>query len=237
VPPGLTGIVAVAAGPQHSLALTSSGRVVGWGSKYLGQSEAPVGLSNVVAITAGNFRSLALKMDGTLAAWGLDGNFVPVDLDNVVAIASSFDHRLALRADGTVVGWGMSQFGEANVPAELNAVVAIATGYEFSLALLGEGAPRFSPAVTNRSVALGASANLYATATGAWPITYQWQFNGVDLPDQTKPMLLVPNAQIENAGQYTLIASNALGVTRQEFHITVPPLEIIAPPVSRSAWL
>ncbi len=101
MPAGLTDIVAIAAGNQHSLALKSDGTVVAWGYDYYGESTVPAGLTNVVAIAAGGSHSLALKRDGTVVAWG--GNTagqstVPADLTNVVAIAGGDYYSLALVA-------------------------------------------------------------------------------------------------------------------------------------------
>src|SRR5688500_7964303 len=55
VPPGLDGVIAVAGGDAHSLALRTNGTVVGWGSNENGQTNVPPGLTNVVAIAAGGF--------------------------------------------------------------------------------------------------------------------------------------------------------------------------------------
>jgi alpha-tubulin suppressor-like RCC1 family protein len=93
--PGLSNVVAVAAGTYHSLALLADGTVMAWGENGLAQlgignntgpetcsvydyacSTKPVlvpGLSNVVAIAAGGDLSLALLADGTVMAWGADG--------------------------------------------------------------------------------------------------------------------------------------------------------------------
>jgi hypothetical protein len=61
VPPGLSNVIAVAAGAWHSLALRADHTVVGWGANYGGQqTNPPVGLSNAVAIAAGGGMSLAL---------------------------------------------------------------------------------------------------------------------------------------------------------------------------------
>ena len=78
---GLSGVIAIAAGEYHSLALKSDGTVWAWGGNYEGQlgdgttnnKLTPVqvsGLSGVIAIAASYRHSLALKSDGTVWAWG-----------------------------------------------------------------------------------------------------------------------------------------------------------------------
>src|SRR6185295_11666866 len=57
VPPGLTNVVAVAAGLDHSLALQLNGTVVAWGDYGVGQTNVPPGLANVVAIAAGDWHN------------------------------------------------------------------------------------------------------------------------------------------------------------------------------------
>src|SRR4029078_11080626 len=80
--PQLSGIVAVAAGDIHSLALGADGRVWVWGENYSGQlglaesvRQQPTptllpGLTNVMAIAARSSHSLALLADGSVWAWG-----------------------------------------------------------------------------------------------------------------------------------------------------------------------
>gem|GEM_PF-2254638 len=83
----LTGVVAIAAGSHHSLALRSDGTVWAWGGNWAGQLgdgtttgrsipvqvKGPGGtgyLTGVVAVAAGDVFSLALRSDGTVWAWG-----------------------------------------------------------------------------------------------------------------------------------------------------------------------
>ncbi len=162
LPAGLSGVVAVAAGVAHSLALKSDGSVVAWGNVVLvndasGLSAVPAGLDGVVAVAAGWGYSLVLKSDGTVVAWGGDlfgESTVPVGLSEVVAVAAVAAgdyHSLALKSDGTVVAWGRDHFGESTVPAGLSGVVAVAAGDSHSLALVRDTVPPPSLAVDHVS--------------------------------------------------------------------------------------
>ena len=140
-PVGLSNVVSVAAGEQHSVALLSDSTVVSWGWNAFGQINVPAGLTNVVAVAAGWYHSLALKSDGTVVAWGSDSDgqsTVPGGLTDVVAIAGTFNGSLAVKSDGTVVYWGQSDFGAQSIPGGLSGVVAVAGGYH-AVALKGDG--------------------------------------------------------------------------------------------------
>lgn len=142
VPAGLKGVVAVAAGENHTVALKGDGTVVPWGSNTRGQTNVPPGLANVVAISAGGDHTVALKADGTVVAWGDDScgqTDVPPGLANVVAIAAGEDHTVALKADGTVVAWGDDSYGQTDVPTSATGVMAVAAGGGFTVALRANG--------------------------------------------------------------------------------------------------
>lgn len=140
---GLSGVIAIAAGYSHSLALKSDSTVQGWGNNSYGQlgnrnsaygwrSPLPVpvlGLSNVVAIAAGDYHSLALKSDGTVWAWGAnwwgqlgDHSQVYSDtplqvggLSGVSQIAAGNNCSFAMTRDHRIWSWGSSEYGQLGV--------------------------------------------------------------------------------------------------------------------------
>ncbi|WP_086662374.1 PKD domain-containing protein [Lentzea kentuckyensis] len=140
-----SGVVAIAAGAMHCLALKSDGSVIGWGSDERGQAVVPQrATSGVIAISAGTFHSLALKADGSVVAWGANDasqTDVPLSAEHdVIAIAAGHDHSLALRKDGSVVAWGGNGSYQSRVPPEaMSGVTAIAAGRLHSMALKADG--------------------------------------------------------------------------------------------------
>jgi hypothetical protein len=58
---------------------------------------------------------------------------------------------------------------------------------------------------SNYTEAVGNSAAFTVTPSGIGPFTYQWQHNGVSLPNQTNALLALNNLQLTNAGSYVAI--------------------------------
>lgn len=205
VPGGLSGVVAVAAGGGHSLALRSGGTVASWGLNTYGQVNVPSGLNGVVRVAAGvsASHSLALRSDGTVVAWGFNvggQTNVPAGLSGVVAVAGGDNHSLALRSDGTVVGWGFNGNGQTAVPvAAQSGVVGVAAGYAYSLALREDGTivawgwnPRGQtdvPAGLSEVVAIAAGVNhCLALKRDGTVVTWGKIFNAPSFVNATVPV-------------------------------------------------
>jgi len=211
-PPDFTNIVAIAAGSVQSTALRADGTLLACGA-----SAVPPGLSNIIAIASGGGHDLALRADGTVLAWGENASGetdVPMGLADVVAISAARSLSMALRSDGSVVAWGdYWHTGDTNAPANMTNVIAISAGQQQALALISYGAPHITIQPWDQYVPAGGDLAFAAKSVGP-PLSYQWQFNGVDLPGATCDTLVVAKAQPKDAGDYALVVSNAIGAAK-----------------------
>jgi alpha-tubulin suppressor-like RCC1 family protein len=114
--PGITGVVAVSPGHDHTLALLADGTVMSWGRNDHGQlgdgtaawrsTAGPVtGLGKVVQVAAGDGTSFALAADGTVWAWG-DNRFGALGTGStsdepsaVAALVPGLDNVVSIAAD------------------------------------------------------------------------------------------------------------------------------------------
>lgn len=68
----------------------------------------------------------------------------------------------------------------------------------------------------------GTNVSLRVNAAGAFPLSYQWQQNGVDLPGETNPVLQRNNTDRTMTGDYRVIISNNHGsITSDVARLTV----------------
>ncbi|MGD0208940.1 MAG: immunoglobulin domain-containing protein [Verrucomicrobiota bacterium] len=216
VPAGLVNVVAIGAGGSFGATARGDGTFTEWA--YNSAPSTPTGMTNVVAIGACEFPLVALRANGTVAASGVGAP--PASLTNAVAVSANRYNAMALRADGTVTNWPT---GGPVTPANLTNVSAIASGQYICLAITGGGAPFVAVALVNRTVAPGATAFFYAPATGAWPMAYQWQCNGTNVPGATNLILALTNALPGASGSYSVVVTNDFGsITSSVAVLTVP---------------
>ncbi|RFU39809.1 cell wall anchor protein [Actinomadura logoneensis] len=139
--PAGTTVTALATGDDHTLALTSTGRLLAWGYNDFGQVGdgsttdrlAPVAVdlpngTTITAIGAGAGHSLAVTSTGHVLAWGYNntgqlgtGNYadssvpvrVPLPEDvTFTAVAGGSAHSLALSSTGQMWSWGWNTYGQ-----------------------------------------------------------------------------------------------------------------------------
>lgn len=182
------GIIQIASGYHHNIAIKNDWTVWAWGSNLAGQLgdgtdesrnlpvqiKGPNGmgwLTDIIAIAAGNQHSLALSGDGHVLAWGNNtygqlGNatnnksYTPVyvlneqnePFENVAAIASGSNHSFLITEDNQLWAWGKNESGQLGnnttinrnrpvriyLPQELQ-ILKVSAGDSHSMALLGNG--------------------------------------------------------------------------------------------------
>lgn len=222
-PPSATGLIRLftrSATPQPQqqfVGIRRDGTAVPWGEPRPSlPSHAAHALSNTVTAEIAGFSALSLKADGTLFGWG-SGNLLslmPANLSNMVSLSVSGATAAALRNDGRVFAWGasLSLASMTNLPPGVSNVIALAVGDNAVFATVGDGSPSFVDSMEERTVARGRPLILNALAVGQPPLDYQWRRDGVDLPGATNPILTHADTQFSDAGVYSVIVSNVLGV-------------------------
>ena len=143
-----TVVTQVAAGGDHSLALTSTGKVYAWGDDVHGDlgdgatipEDVPVPVTPPTGLTftdiaAGTTHTVAVASDGSVWAWGMgasgqlgDGSMADSSTPTAVSmpagtpvtqVSAGGAHSLALTAGGLVFGWGSDVFGQLATPLVL----------------------------------------------------------------------------------------------------------------------
>ena len=126
--------------------------------------------------------------------WRRNGGVVPGAAGPSLAFSSAREEdagdyeAVAINAFGTVT---------SRPPARLNVITA----------------PRILVAPASLGVAYGSPATFQVIATSSIPCTCQWRLNGTNLSGATQSTLALTNVQLASAGNYTVLLSNAAGVT------------------------
>ncbi len=248
-PAGVT-FTAVAAGGDHSMALSSTGVVFAWGANTHGELgngtttsistpvaiTAPTGVQ-FTAIAAGTGHSLALGTDGQVYAWGFNasgqlGNGLNSDSltpilaslpagTTISSIAAGGSHSLALSATGTVLAWGSNVFGQLASP------LVGSNPVDSAIPAVPTGLP---PATAFVSIAAGEHSSYALTSVGV-PWVWGGDYYG-QLGDGTPGLTASPPEAMATLPVGTLVtgvyaganATSAFLLTRAEQSITYPAL-------------
>ncbi len=248
-PAGVT-FTAVAAGGDHSLALSSTGVVYAWGGNTHGElgngattsTSTPVAITaptgvQFTAIAAGTGHSLALGADSQVYAWGFNASgqlgdgqtadsLTPVLASlpagtTISSIAAGGSHSLALSATGTVLAWGSNVFGQLASP------LVGSNPVDSAIPAVPTGLPPATPFV---SIAAGEHSS-YALTTVGVPWVWGGDYYG-QLGDGTPGLTAIPPEAMATLPAGTLVtgvfagpdATSAFLVTRAEQTITYPAL-------------
>jgi sugar lactone lactonase YvrE len=124
---------------------------------------------------------------------------------------------------GNAVGTGANArfYGPHCIAVDNTGTVYVGDSYGLKLAVTSDDVA-ITVAPQSSNVAAGSTAVLSVTATGAGPITYRWQKDGVAIPGATSAQYLISNVQTAHAGAYSVTVSNPVGsVTSANATLTV----------------
>jgi hypothetical protein len=160
----------------------------------------------------------------------------------VVSATSDSPMTFQWRKNGTPVSGGVGNFSYLSLgnvqltdAAEYSVVVTNLAGSTTSgnatlTVEVPEGMPTLTTQPQDQTVTLGSPAQFSVTATPATGLTFQWRKNGTTIAGATAAIFTINSAQLANAGNYSVIVSNAVGsVTSNEVTLVVNP-PLAAPP-------
>ncbi len=119
-----------------------------------------------------------------------------------------------------------SKSGYANAQAAINIAVGVVTGnmHEQNLVLTTNAPPAINTSPQDQTAIAGAAVTFAVSASGSLPLAYQWRFNGTNLAQATASELALTGVQLEQAGGYSVVITNAFGaVTSRTALLTVNP--------------
>jgi hypothetical protein len=195
VPPGLSNVVAIAAGQNQGVALVSDGSPI--------ITRPPVGGT---AFSGSQFTLSATVASPTPVtyAWSLNGTNIPnaTNSSYMISNAQQSDVGLYQVAVTNAVGSAIS------VPASVVVV---------------DGAPKLLafPAGTNRPY-IASLFTLSAVPVGSGPMQLQWLLNGQNLPGGSNADVVFPRVHRTNSGNYVLVASNSFGALTSSVTMLAP---------------
>jgi alpha-tubulin suppressor-like RCC1 family protein len=247
VPAGLSGVRAIGAGGDHSIAVLSNGTVVTWG-RYRGvdiTNRAPAGTTNLIAVSGGFNHSVGLSHDRVRIATHpvsqtvLEGATVTF----TVVAAGGQPITYQWRENGTPITFATnSTFQLFNVTtndiANYSVLVRNALGEVTSTnaTLLVNVPVSITGQPQSQEVGVGDNINFHVTARGTAPLGYQWRRNGVNVFGAQSSTLIIPNVQITNAGNYTVVVTNSFSSVTSQVAVLIvqSPPTIIQHPQSRT---
>ena len=240
VPAGLSNVVQIAGGSYHSLALKGDGTVVAWGQNSYSQTSVPAGLSNVMQIAAGASHSLAIVRIGPTISSVTPNPVAGSNSPQTFTVNGvRFDPNCTVTLRNLTTGEAFPNFQKTaqtansitvnpifgilprNWSVEVINPGVISSG-QYAFQVIAPVPPTVTTQPEGQTITSGGNVTFSVSANGIPSPTFQWRLNGANIAGATSPTLTVSNAQLANAGNYTVVASNSAGqVTSTAAKLTV----------------
>lgn len=123
-------------------------------------------------------------------------------------VAATLGGQILLSDDG--ITWAKDEFASSGTIFGLAAGNGQVLAFGAGGVIWEVGAARFTRQPESRTVAVGSSVTLSASAVGKEPLSYQWQKNGASIAGAKSRSFTISPAQITDAGNYRVVVSNSL---------------------------
>ena len=184
---------------------------------------------------------------GYLALADLDGDGKP-DIALVTQISSVFSIFKNISVPGSFTPASLAgrvDYASGNNPngvaiADLDGDgrpdVVFANTYDSTISIYHNivsfgAAPAIISQPTNQTVNAGDTTIFSVTANGAVPLSYQWSLNTTNLPGATNATLTLTNVQPIQAGNYTVLVTNLLGMATSSNAVLTVNIPAIPPTI------
>lgn len=200
-------------------------------------TELLVSGSNVTSVAAAGFNGWSLNGGGTVVSHGFsDGSAPSTNIygassstswgtqrgprvyQNIKAIAAAgegtpfSEYVLLLDNDGFITKAGPNaSYSDPVISPNPGNVTAVSANKTHAVALISDGSPYLERSPIDRIVFTGGNVTFSVRASGAWPLNYQWKFNGTNIAAATNAALILTNVPLAAAGNYACFVSNSSG--------------------------
>ncbi len=212
------GIIAGFGGGGYLLFLDSGGRPT---FAKLGD---PPALAGSVAITDTNFHHLAVSLGAGVLNLYLDGSIIATNSYSTTFTYSS-GFGIGFRPDtgdnsffGTIDE--VSIYNRVLAPSELQAIYGAGPAGKCF-----DHPPAIGLQPTNQTIYVGGAASFTVMVSSIYPVYFQWLLNSTNVPGATNATLTLPRVPFSEAGNYSVVVSNAYGlVVSSNAVLTLNPL-------------
>ena len=161
-------------------------------------------------VNDGQWHHVAAVYDGTNMFLYVDGTLDVSQPATGLIAQNSYPVYIGQNAEEPIGSFNglvdeVSLYSRALTASEIQTIYAAGSGGKCALP------PTITTQPANQTVNVGGTASFSVTASGAQPLSYQWNFNGTNIAGATNTSLMLTNVQFSQAGNYTVLVTNAYG--------------------------
>ena len=176
-------------------------------------------------IPLGQFSHVAGTWDGTTLKLYINGTLNNASTPGLTPSDSHADFNIGGVSNAQFFNGAIdeiSYYSRALSIAEIQSIYNAGSGGKCTQSM----APFIATQPFSQTNLVGSTASFTVAATGTPPLVYQWSFNGTNINGATNSILTLTNIQLNQAGGYSVLITNAYGSTNSStaaLSVNLPP--------------